>query len=142
MSADAVRVALMERFAALLRAPTHEELAEASGVPVGEIPGVLREMHEQHLLVLRPGTDEILMAAPFSAVPTDYVAVVNGRRHFGNCIWDALGVVAMLGGIGRVEKVSEDLRVECAIRRVSAPREYVVHFAVPASQWWEDIAFT
>ncbi len=130
----------MERFAALMRAPTHEELAEAAGLDVTEVPAALQALHDQRLVVLRDG--ELWMAAPFSAVETEYVATVNGRRHFGNCIWDALGVVAMLGGIGRVEKVSEDLRVECAIRRVSAPREYVVHFAVPASQWWEDIAFT
>ena len=129
---------VMERFAALLRAPTHEELAEAAGIPVEEVPGALQALHDEHMLVLRDG--EIWMANPFSAVPTDYVAVVNGRRHFGNCIWDALGIVAMLGGIGRVER--DDLRVECAIRRVSAPREYVVHFAVPAARWWDDIGFT
>ena len=139
---DAVRVALMERFAALLRAPTHAELAEAAGISVDEVPAALRELAGQRMLVLRPGTDEIWMAAPYSAVPTDYVAVVNGRRHFGNCIWDALGIVAMLGGVGRVEKLSGDLRVEAAIRRVSAPREYVVHFLVPAARWWEDIGFT
>lgn len=130
----------MQRFAALMRAPTHEELAEAAGIDVGEVPAALQSLHDERMLVLRDG--EIWMAAPFSAVPTDYVAVVNGRRHFGNCIWDALGIVAMLGGIGRVEKLSGDLRVEAAIRRVSAPREYVVHFLVPAARWWEDIGFT
>ena len=129
----------MERFAALLRAPTHEELADAAGIAIEDVPGALQELHDQRLLVL--GDDgRIWMAAPFSAVPTDYVAVVNGRRHFGNCIWDGLGVVAMLGGIGRVEK--GDLRIECAIRRVSAPRDYVVHFLVPAARWWDDIGFT
>ena len=129
----------MERFAALMRAPTHEELAEAAGIPVAEVPARLRELHEQRLLVL-DDDGEIWMAAPFSAVPTDYVAVVNGRRHFGNCVWDGLGIIAMLGGIGRLEK--GDLRIECAIRRVSAPRDYVVHFLVPAREWWADIGFT
>lgn len=129
----------MERFAALMRAPTHEELAEAWGVDVPEARERLRELHEQRMLVL--GDDgEIWMANPFSAVPTDYVATVNGRRHFGNCVWDGLGIVAMLGGVGRLEK--GDLRVECAIRRVSAPRDYVVHFLVPARHWWDDIGFT
>ena len=131
---------VMERFAALLRAPTHAELAQAAGIPVEDVPSALRELHDQRMIVLEPGTDRIRMANPFSAVPTDYVAVVNGRRHFGNCIWDALGIVAMLGGIGRVEK--DDLRIECAIRRVSAPRDYVVHFLVPAAHWWDDIGFT
>jgi hypothetical protein len=130
----------MERFAALLRAPTVAELALAAGVSEDAARRSLHSLAEQYMLVLKPGTDEIWMAAPFSGVPTDYVAVVNGRRHFGNCIWDALGVVALLGGVGRVE--TGDLRVEAAIRRVSAPRDYVVHFAVPAARWWDDIGFT
>ena len=130
---------VMERFAALLRAPTQAELAEAWEVDLAEARRRLRELAAQRLLVL-DDDGEIWMAAPFSGVPTGYVAVVNGRRHFGNCIWDALGVVAMLGGVGRVEK--DDLRIECAIRRVSAPRDYVVHFLVPASRWWDDIGFT
>ena len=129
----------MERFAALLRAPTHEELAEAAGIPVEDVPAALQELHDQRMLVL-DDDGAIWMAAPFSGVLTDYVAVVNGRRHFGNCIWDALGIVAMLGGIGRVEK--GDLRIECAIRRVSAPRDYVVLVLVPAAHWWDDIGFT
>ena len=129
----------MQRFAALMRAPTHAELAEAWDVDADEARRRLRELADQRMVVL-DDDGELWMAAPFSAVPTDYVAVVNGRRHFGNCIWDALGIVAMLGGIGRVEK--GDLRVECAIRRVSAPRDYVVHFLVPARDWWADIGFT
>ena len=129
----------MERFAALMRAPTVVELAAAWEVGEAEARDRLRELHDQRLLVL-DDAGEIWMAAPFSGVPTDYVAVVNGRRHFGNCIWDALGIVALLGGVGRVEK--GDLRIECAIRRVSAPRDYVVHFLVPASRWWHDIGFT
>lgn len=131
---------VLQRFAALMRAPTPAELGEATGLSEDEVRTQLRELHEQRMLVLEPEGDAIWMANPFSAVPTDYVAVVNGRRHFGNCIWDALGIVAMLGGVGRVEK--HDLRVECAIRRVSAPHEYVVHFLVPAARWWDDIGFT
>lgn len=130
---------LMERFAALMRAPTDAELAEAAGLSEAQVRDELQALHDQRMLVL-DDAGQIWMANPFSAVPTDYIAVVNGRRHFGNCIWDALGIVAMLGGIGRVEK--GDLRVECAIRRVSAPREYVVHFLVPAREWWADIGFT
>lgn len=130
---------VMERFAALMRAPTDAELAEAAGLSEAQVRDELQALHDQRMLVL-DDAGQIWMANPFSAVPTDYIAVVNGRRHFGNCIWDALGIVAMLGGIGRVEK--GDLRVECAIRRVSAPREYVVHFLVPAREWWADIGFT
>ena len=118
---------VMERFAALMRAPTQEELALAAGVDAQAVPAALQALHAEGLLVLRDG--QIVAAPPFSAVPADHVAIVNGRRHFGTDALGAFGVVAALGGIGRVER--GELRAECAIRRVSAPRDYVVHFSSP-----------
>jgi hypothetical protein len=41
------------------------------------------------------------MAMPLSAIPTPFQVEVGGRHFFGNCIWDALGIVAMLGGTER-----------------------------------------
>jgi hypothetical protein len=64
-------------------------------------------MHEAHMLVLEP-TGEILMANPFSAVPTPFLAEVGGRRWFGNCIWEALGIIATLHADGRVVCVSKE----------------------------------
>lgn len=48
------------------------------------------------------------MANPFSAVPTPFMVEVAGRQYFGNCIWDALGVVSLLGGEGRVQTACPD----------------------------------
>src|ERR687895_276293 len=62
-------------------------------------------------------------------------------RFFGNCIWDALGVVAMLGGTGTVTTwcpdCHEQMSVTVAENRL-ASGEGVVHFAVPAAHWWDD----
>jgi hypothetical protein len=83
-------------------------------------------------------------AEPLSAIPTPFRVEIGGRRFFGNCIWDALGVVAMLGGTGTVRTwcpdCHEQMSVAVAENRLAAG-EGVVHFAVPAAHWWDDIGF-
>ena len=142
MNLDAVRVALMERFAALMRAPTNEELALAAGLDVAEVPAALEALQDERMLVLRDG--ELWMAAPFSAVPTAYVAVVNGRRHFGNCIWDALGIFAMLGQDGRLDTSCGCCGTAMQLRLAGGrldPTAGIAHFGIPAAHWWDDIVF-
>ena len=105
---DRIRAAVVERWGALLREPTDAEVAAVSGVD------------EADVVSLRSKIGPL----PFAPEPTEFVAVINGRRHYGRSFGDALEIVARLGGVGRVEQ--GDLHVECAIRRVSAPRDYVV----------------
>ncbi|HWC31503.1 MAG TPA: organomercurial lyase, partial [Actinomycetota bacterium] len=92
-----------------------------------------------------PGTLDVWMANPLSAVPTPFLAEVGGRTWYGNCAWDAPGIVAMLGANGRVETACPDCgdRLEMTIRgRDLEPIEAVGHFAIPARKWWDDIGFT
>ena len=69
---------------------------------------------------------------------------IAGRTWFGNCIWDALGIVAMLGGTGRVSTWCPDCRDPLVVtvdqNRLSSGTG-VAHFAVPALHWWDDIGF-
>lgn len=81
--------------------PSVAALASEFGAAVTDIRAPLRRMHKAHTPVLRPG-GEVLMANPFSAVPTPFVSEVGDRRWFGNCIWDAFGILATLHVIGRV----------------------------------------
>ena len=37
------------------------------------------------------------MANPFSAVPTPFLVEFDDYACYGNCIWDAMGIVAMRG---------------------------------------------
>ena len=71
--------------------------------------------------------------------------MADGRSYHGNCVWDALGVIAMLGSDGEVETSCADCDspLELSVRDGAlAPTDTVVHFAVPAARWWEDIVFT
>src|SRR3954451_11514721 len=128
------------------RAPTVPETAEGLGLDVDEVSGRYRGLAESHAIELRPGTLEIWMAHPLSAEPTPFVATVDGRDHFANCIWDGLGTVAMLGGTGSVRTACPDcddsLQADVVQRELAGEPEGVVHFAIPASRWYDDIGDT
>jgi Alkylmercury lyase len=144
-SDDAVRVALYERFVDEGEAPSAGDVAESLAVPIEEAEAAFRRLAENRVIVLMAGTSEIWMAPPLSAVPTSFRVETPRGAFWGNCVWDALGTVAMLGGEGTVEtrcpdcEEPIDLRVE---RGELAAGDGVAHFAVPAARWWENIGFT
>lgn len=114
--------------------------------PVAEVIEAFRQLAEAHIYVLDPGQpSQLRMANPFSAVAAGFGVEVGGRQYQGNCVWDALGIVSLLGGTGVVETACPDcadpLRLEVAQRRL-APTDSVVHFGVPARHWWDDIVYT
>jgi hypothetical protein len=140
-----IRLEVYRFFVAQGRPPAPAEVAETLATDQLSIEDSFRRLAEAHVLVLVPGTPYIWMASPLSAIPTPFQVEVDGRRFFGNCIWDALGVVAMLGGTGTVTTWCPDCRDQIQVtvadhRLVSG--EGVVHFAVPAAHWWDDIGFT
>src|SRR5688572_19005711 len=88
-------------------------------------------------LVPVPRSHDILMAAPVAAQRTDCQVTVGDRRYNANCIWDALGIPAMLGGADAdIETVCQDctgvLRLSVRDRKVAG--EGIVHFGVPAAR--------
>ena len=119
--------------------------AAALGRDSGEVVAAFRRLAERHVLVLQEGSDEILMANPFSAVPTPFQVEAGGRTYWGNCLWDALGILAMLKQDGRVVTGCGDCNAALALAvrdgaLVDSPG--VGHFSVPAKRWWDNIVFT
>jgi hypothetical protein len=97
------------------------------------------------VLVLAPGTTAVWMANPLCATPTSFRVGTPRGEYWGTCAWDALGVVAMLGGEGTVRTRCPDCNEPLAMHvegRRLAPVDGVAHFVVRARDWWENIAFT
>jgi Alkylmercury lyase len=144
-SDDSVRVALYERFVDEGEAPSAGDVAEALSLPAEDVEAAFRRLAENRVIVLMAGTSEIWMAPPLSAVPTSFRVETPRGAFWGNCVWDGLGTVAMLGDEGTVETRCPDceepmeLRVE---RGKLAAGDGVAHFAVPAARWWDNIGFT
>jgi hypothetical protein len=141
----AIRVEVYRSFIDQRRPPVPAEVAQMLAKDQATVEESLRRLQEAHALVLAPGTPYLWMAPPLSAIPTPYRVEISGRHFFGNCIWDALGIVAMLGGTGTVSAwcpdCHEQMSVAVAENRL-ASGDGVVHFAVPAAHWWDDIGFT
>ena len=132
-------------FVDLGRAPTSSEVADAARLTSEEVLAVWRQLHDQHALVLNPGTAEIRMANPFSAVPTSYRVQADGRWWYANCAWDAFGICAALHVDGRIDTSCPDCgeAVKVEVRgQLPDDESLLFHCLVPASWWWDDIVFT
>jgi hypothetical protein len=141
-----VRVALYRLFVASGRAPARQEIAEVMNAPIEDVRAALERLAEAKAIVLQPHSRELLMAAPLSAVPTPYlVRLQEGHSYFAPCAWDGLGVMAML-------RREAELMTSCACcgEAISlttdgaalAPAAGIIHFAIPAREWWTNIVFT
>ena len=141
-----IRLYVYEAIAASGHAPSAEELGARFGIPPFEARRALQRLHEAHALVLEAGSGEILMANPFSAVPTDYRAFIGKTALYANCAWDSLGIPAMLGADARIEArhpLSRE-RVEYGVEqgKLTGGHRKLVHFAKPFRHWYDDIVDT
>jgi hypothetical protein len=140
-----VRVAIYELFVEEGEAPSAADVANALSIPSEEAEAAFRRLAESRVIVLMPETTEIWMANPLSAVPTSFRVKTPRGSFWGNCIWDGLGVVAMLGGKGTVETSCPDCEEPMELRVEDGELVDgggVAHFVVPAARWWDNIGFT
>jgi hypothetical protein len=143
--ASDVRMTLFSVAAATGRVPQARELARALKRSESEVRAALRQLAAARALILAPNDGEIWSAAPFCAVPSAFRVSALGRLYFGICIWDALEIAAALDAAADISAPCGDcgtpMRLE--IRHGALSRaEGVVHFAVPAARWWDNIGFT
>jgi hypothetical protein len=140
-----VRLHVYRYFVDLQRAPSPAEAALALRRSTKEVEAAYERLAEDRVLVLQPGGREIRMAMPFSAVPTRFRVSSEGRRWWANCAWDALGIPVMLEADATIATSCADcdqpitLVVESGEVRGGGE---LLHFAVSAARWWDDIVFT
>jgi hypothetical protein len=126
-------------------APTVAETARALSRDAAEIDAAYRALADERQIVLRPGSTTVWMAMPFSNMQTPFTVIAGGRAYYANCAWDAFGVAALLKTDARIFTTCADcggvLERKVANGRVTDMRG-LVHFALPARRWWDDVGFT
>jgi hypothetical protein len=141
-----VKLNIYATIASTARLPSAPEVALALGAPLDEVLDAFQALHNKRLLVPEPGdATRIRMAPPFSAIETPFRVEVQDKMYYANCAWDAFGVSAALHADARVHTwdahSGEPITMEVRDGQpVSQP--CVIHFAVPAARWWEDILYT
>jgi Alkylmercury lyase len=139
-----VRLHIYNAFVDTGSPPSTRETAQALGLAADDVDAAYRRLAEGHAIVLAPGTLNVWMANPLSAVPTPFRVEVGGRSFWGNCIWDALGILAMLRTDGVVRTYCGDCQEPMLLEvrnGAMAAADGVIHFAVPAAHWWDNIGF-
>ena len=140
-----VRLFITQHLAGPGRAPSTEEIARECGLSPQGVEKVLHRLEDAHAIVLAPASTNVWMAPPFSAVPTPFPVETSDVRYWANCAWEMLGVSALLGVDSTATTQCPDCADKLTIRIQGgelAPTETVVHFAVPAIRFWENIGYT
>ncbi|HLZ56428.1 MAG TPA: organomercurial lyase [Ktedonosporobacter sp.] len=138
-----VRLYIYEHFVRIRQAPTLLQCAHALATSLPAVQDACRRLAEGRALVLQ-SNGEILMAEPFSAVPTAFYVEVGTSAWWGNCIWDALGIPAMLKADARIVTAcgccNDAMTIEISKGSLINPSG-IVHFAIPPRDWWKDVVF-
>jgi hypothetical protein len=124
--------------------PTIRALTEALEIDAELVRSGLARLAAGRIVVLQ-SDGELLMVPPFSAVPTPFLVETARYKCYANCAWDALGVPAMLRQPARVISAcaccGDAVTFDVSLERPPDSQD-VIHFAVPAARWWDDIVFT
>jgi hypothetical protein len=141
-----VKLNIYETIARTATTPSAEQVAGAIGASMQEVIAAFERLHQKRLLVPEPGDkSRIRMAPPFSGIETPFRVKVDQLDYYANCAWDALGIPAALHQ-DAVITASDAYTNEPIILKVKdempVDQNCVIHFAVPAAHWWDDIIYT
>ena len=140
-----VRRYVYDHFVEQQRPPSVAETAKALDVSAKSVEVAYQRLHEGRVLVLEPDSTEIRFAEPFCAVPTRYRVHAQGHSWWGTCAWDALGIPAALQADAEIIATCPDCEETIVLKVKNGEvvgADEIIHFAVPAKQWWDDIFYT
>ena len=142
-----VRVTIAECIRDRGAVPSLAEVVSRVAVREADVTESFGRLAAARVMILRPGTTEILSFNPFAAGQTGFQVRADGRDWSALCAWDAFGVAAALRSDGVVlghcaDACGVPLEVRLAGDAIGALDGVVMQFALPAREWWKDIVFT
>ena len=141
-----VRLAIYHHLIQFGMVPSIQEIADVLQETKDRMTDSFRRLAEYRAIVVQPEDQEkIVMVMPFSAIPTPFDVKTEQGHWWANCIWDALGIAAMLNIETTIHTrsgaIGEPLTLTVKDDSLS-DWDLSIHFAIPAAQWWQDIVFT
>ena len=141
----AVRTFVYQQFVQTARPPSVAETAVQFNLSEAEARNCYQRLHERHFFFLEPGTLDVRMANPFSALPTKFRVQVGPVAYWANCAWDMLGIPAALHQDAVIEARYEDEGGTAVISITNGQLQHeggVIHFPLPVCQWYDDLILT
>jgi len=143
--ADTLRIHIYDCIVSDGRIPSVRELSADFQVSPDAVRQAIVGLRVGKTMLSNPHTGEIWMAGPFSSSETPYRVAGATATWWANCAWDMLGVAMIAGEPVHIEAECGDCRAPITLD-ASPDRppdsDAVVHFLVPARQWYDDIGFT
>jgi len=140
-----VRHFVYNHFADTTHPPNVDETAAHFKILTEEAGEYYKELDNRHAFFLDPGTLNIRMAWPFSAIPTDFKVHARGKTYFANCAWDMFGIPALLKCDAVMDakftESNEPIQLEVKDGKVTNS-DLLVHFPLPFTRWYDDLVFT
>ena len=140
-----VRLHVFSEVVASTRIPQAPEISKALRRPEADVRAALQHLADGKVIILAPLSGQIWAANPFCAVPSGFRVATAGKKYWGICVWDALGIAAAVGSDAVISAPCGDCGsgMTLEVRSGTLVRsEGVVHFAVRAHHWWDNIGFT
>jgi hypothetical protein len=126
-------------------APTIHELSLILSTDENAIKDGLKQLADNHAIVLHPNSFDIWVAHPFALFPTLFWVESGGKKWWGNCSWCSLGIAALTKTDTKIfTKLSgekETLIIEIVDGKV-IQGDLMVHFPIPAWKFWDNVIFT
>jgi Alkylmercury lyase len=148
LSLRELRKFVFDTFLHRATAPLLEEVMQRFRVDRDEAARRLLALQAAHHLLLLPGTQRILMANPFSNLPTPFRVATESLTYYANCAWDSIALHLVLEREVRISSychhcaVPIDLQLRHGQRVDGAGAEVRVFLGTPVSKWYDNLVET
>ncbi len=126
-------------------APGIDLISQELETSLDEVAQCLKDLEEDHGIVLHPRSSKIWVMHPFSTAPTLFSVESGKRRWWGNCAWCSLGIAALVDHPVTIHTTSggEGNPVKLTIKGNQVDhQDYVVHFPIPMQKAWDNVIYT
>lgn len=141
---NSLRMYTYRQVVATGKVPAVAQAAAELGSSQAAVRAAYARLSESHAFMLTE-SGELWRVAPFSAIPTAFPVESGKRTYYANCIWDALGIPAMLAQDATIPASCACCNLEMSLQvRAGAllSHEGLIQVSVPARRWYEDVVFT
>ena len=143
-----LRKYIFDCFVDTARPPLLEEMMQRFHWNRNEGFGRLQELEAAHHILLLPGTQRILMANPFSSLPTPFRVFTDQHAYFANCAWDSIALHVVL---------DQDILITSFCHHCGAPidlrlsrhrvvsedgKDVLVFLQTPVARWYDNLLIT